>query len=239
MSEPRRLLEDPASCGRLVDALQGYPAPVEIAPQALQALGAALGQSAAPAAAVPAGVGALAKVGVAKLCTIVLSVGVGTVGVCVWSGNVVERSSASVAMSSSTFAPIADPVGSSPKATTDAVRVEDLVVVPETAPRPSGSEPLASKGNPSQLKEEASLLEAARSALVSAPNRALEQTTLHRLRFARPLLGLERDLVEIDAHCRLGHDARATELVNALLAEQPQGMYAKRARALLLQGCGK
>jgi hypothetical protein len=49
------------------------------------------------------------------------------------------------------------------------------------------------------------------------------------------MLGLERDLLEIDAFCRLGNLPRAEALGAALFATQPQGMYANRARAILEQ----
>ncbi|MGC4065261.1 MAG: hypothetical protein QM784_11560 [Polyangiaceae bacterium] len=40
-------------------------------------------------------------------------------------------------------------------------------------------------------------------------------------------------LLEMDALCRLGDVARATHIGDILIANQPQGMYAARARAIL------
>jgi hypothetical protein len=83
------------------------------------------------------------------------------------------------------------------------------------------------------LQAESALLERARELLETAPRRALQHTELHRAQFRHPMLGLERDLLEMDALCRLGDIARATRLGNLLVANQPQGMYAARAHAIL------
>jgi hypothetical protein len=238
MSDPRRLLEDPATLARLRGALQNYPTPTAIAPEALQALGNALGQTAGAASAAPTGTALLAKIGFAKIAVAIAVVGIGAAGIYAKVPRLRPQEPTAAVTTPTVATGVTRDEPAAPSSGPAAVRVETLALERAELPLPSRSAPLPTKASPSQLQAEAALLEAARRALATDPAQALEQTTRHHATFADPLLALERNLVEMDAHCRLGQRAQAEALAAAFRAGAPQ-VYAQRTRALLAQRCGK
>jgi hypothetical protein len=93
------------------------------------------------------------------------------------------------------------------------------------------SEP-AHEARPDPLAVEAAMLERARSLLASDPRAALARTDEHA-RLAGAQLVEERELIAIDALRRLGRMPEAERRAAALIAQNPDGMYARRARRLI------
>lgn len=83
------------------------------------------------------------------------------------------------------------------------------------------------------LAEEAMLVERARRALHSEPARALQLTREHATRFPRGQLGMERELVAIEALQKLGRGNEARARADALLRAAPGSLYEERIRNLL------
>jgi hypothetical protein len=112
-----------------------------------------------------------------------------------------------------------------PSATTAAVR-------PAVAPRASSEPEPAARDT---LAEEARLIEQARQALGVDPARALGLLEQHRSQFARGKLGMERELLMVDALRRAGRIAEARSRARALMAGSQQGIYATRLKQLLAE----
>lgn len=83
------------------------------------------------------------------------------------------------------------------------------------------------------LAQEAALLERARGALESAPARALALTREHAREFPSGQLGLEREIVAIEALQKLGRVTEARARADALLRTAPGSYYEERIRNLL------
>jgi hypothetical protein len=114
----------------------------------------------------------------------------------------------------------------------------------ETAPRPAArpveAPPSSSRGGgtepPSEtdsLAQEAALLERARAALGTSPAEALSLTETHASRFPAGKLGMERELVALDALRHLGRTAEVRTRGEALLSRGQGGLYAERIHKLL------
>jgi hypothetical protein len=82
------------------------------------------------------------------------------------------------------------------------------------------------------LAEEATLLEQARAAIGSSPAHALELTELHASRFPKGQLGMEREIVAIEALKALGRMSEARARADALLARARGSLYEDRIRNL-------
>jgi hypothetical protein len=103
----------------------------------------------------------------------------------------------------------------------------------EVAPLADDSTEPPSPRAPDSLAEEAALLERARGALASSPGEALARTEEHAARFPSGKLGMERELVAIDALRRLGRRAEARTRAESLLERAHGGLYEPRLRQLL------
>jgi hypothetical protein len=114
------------------------------------------------------------------------------------------------------------PAGSSPS----------LQEIPAPAPEQSDA---GSDAGGDSLAEEAALVESARGALGSDPSRALALTREHAQRFPTGQLGMEREIVAIQALQKLGRSAEARERADALLRAAPGGLYEERIRNLFPQ----
>jgi hypothetical protein len=77
------------------------------------------------------------------------------------------------------------------------------------------------------------MLERARAELASHPALALAQAESHRRTYPAGQLAAERELIVIDALHRLGRQREAEARAQALIAREPNGMYARRAQRLL------
>lgn len=80
------------------------------------------------------------------------------------------------------------------------------------------------------LAAEVALLERARQAIGADPTAALALTQEHARRFAHGQLGLEREMVAIEALQRLGRSSEARARADSLLRSAPESTYARRIR---------
>ncbi len=83
------------------------------------------------------------------------------------------------------------------------------------------------------LAEEVALLDRARAALGGNPSEALRLTADHAARFPRGKMGIERELVAIDALRRLGRGAEARSRAESLLVRARGSLYEDRIRKML------
>ena len=104
---------------------------------------------------------------------------------------------------------------------------------PEAPPRPDDPPAPAPARATDTLAAEAALLERARAALASSPREALQRTEEHAAQFPAGKLGMERELVAIDALSRLGRRASARARAESLLARARGGLYEERLRQIL------
>ncbi|MDC3961762.1 hypothetical protein [Polyangium jinanense] len=100
------------------------------------------------------------------------------------------------------------------------------------APAPSLSAS-AEAPAPDPLAEEAALLERARAALNTSPAEALSLAEAHAARFPTGKLGMEREIVIIDALRRLGRTDEARTRGEALLSRARGSLYEERVRKRL------
>ena len=112
----------------------------------------------------------------------------------------------------------APPVPAAMEATTAAAPVP-APAAPEVAP---------------DLGRELGALDAARAALAHGqPARALARLDAYAATYPRPRLGLEAEILRIDALTRSGHAAEARARARAFLREHPHSVLAARARRSL------
>lgn len=106
--------------------------------------------------------------------------------------------------------------------------------VPTPGPAPPSSD-TAVAPPPAQdlLAEEVALLERARAALASSPADALALADTHAARFPAGKLGMEREMVAIDALRRLGRTGEARARAEAMLSRARGSLYEERVRKLL------
>jgi hypothetical protein len=99
-------------------------------------------------------------------------------------------------------------------------------------PKATVAAPTASAGGDA-LAEEAALLEQARAALGASPAEALALAEAHAARFPSGKLGMEREMVAIDALRRLGRTPEARARAEAMLARAQGSLYEPRVKKLL------
>ncbi|MFT3768839.1 MAG: hypothetical protein QM820_25625 [Minicystis sp.] len=234
MSEPRRLRDDgPEELRALLRA--GAPArPITRAEQtrtakrlARYASGAAVAASLswAPGAALGAGLGVAAVAvawGVPALLTPAPTVSAPAVTV---SAPMPVR-----AVETATSATPEVPLPASAPSALPAARPVTSVV----APAASSGEPAAAPAV-DPLAAEVELLDRARAALATSPAEALTLTEAHASSFPAGKLGMEREMVAIDALRRLGRTSEARARAEAMLARTQGGLYEPRVRKLLDQ----
>lgn len=104
---------------------------------------------------------------------------------------------------------------------------------PDAPPPPHVEEASAPAGKVDSLAEEAAMLEPARAALAADPAGALALTEAYAARFPAGKLGMEREILAIDALVRLGRTAEARARGDALLARAQGGLYAARVKRIL------
>ncbi len=135
--------------------------------------------------------------------------------------------------------------------------------LPAAAEAPASSEPLSAAGQPSparaaeargsseptarsnsgqsgagafeelSIADEARLLERARAALATDPNRALEVANAHQQLYPAGQMSAERELIAVDALLRLGRRSEAEQRAAPRLRQFPNSLYARRLRQLL------
>lgn len=104
--------------------------------------------------------------------------------------------------------------------------------ISEAGAGPAGAPELA-VNQPDPLAREVKLLDRARAALRSDPERALLMADDHAATFPGGVLAAERELIAVDALARLGRRAAAARRGAALLRRFPETVYRQRLRALL------
>ncbi len=98
-----------------------------------------------------------------------------------------------------------------------------------TAPSPA---PRVVKEAPASW-DEPQLIEKARRALATDPRRALSLTQEHQRRFPAGALGVERDVIALEALARSGQTAEARRRALLFQAKYPKSIHLPRVRALL------
>jgi hypothetical protein len=81
--------------------------------------------------------------------------------------------------------------------------------------------------------DEPQLIERARKALAADPRRALALAQEHQRRFPAGALGVERDVIMLEALARTGQTAEARRRALAFEAKYPSSIHLPRVRALL------
>ena len=100
-----------------------------------------------------------------------------------------------------------------------------------TKPRPSGTTQSKEPSAASTLSEEVAALDAAQTALqAGSPGRALRLLDAHAARFPRGRLGLEAEVVRIQALARAGNRAAAAARARGFLERHPNSVLAPRVR---------
>jgi hypothetical protein len=90
------------------------------------------------------------------------------------------------------------------------------------SPAPAG----AYSSHAAQLTAERVLLDEARGALAQGdPSRALDRIERHRRTFSSPILGEERDAMEVEALARLGRSAEARARADAFRRRTPDSLF--------------
>jgi hypothetical protein len=105
--------------------------------------------------------------------------------------------------------------------------------VPSLASAAPSAEPESPPPPFDALAEEVALLEKARAALGGAPAEALALADAHAARFPAGKLGMEREIVAVDALRRLGRAAEARARGEALLGRAKGSLYEERVRKLV------
>jgi hypothetical protein len=253
---PKRLVDegDPFESALLRGARAYQPDPAARA-HTLAALGLASGATVAVGAtAAKGGLGWLLRTVTGKIVLSVIACGLigGSVLVATHYARRSER--AAVAPASSTTIAIAERPVTPPSApsaapiasvTSDTTIATSPVVASASAsasqvPPPLATarptDPSASSSAPSKadLAGEAALLDRARTALGAGdPAAALAALDEHRRGFPRPMLGIEAQVLRIEALARQGNGAQAKSLGEAFLARNPDSPHAARVRSLI------
>ncbi|MFO0592662.1 MAG: hypothetical protein U0441_34275 [Polyangiaceae bacterium] len=128
----------------------------------------------------------------------------------------------------STLAPAPAQATSTPEPSVSPVRAPTPGIVGASTGAPSA----APSSSVDALAEEAALLDRARAAL-GTPASALRITEEHASRFPRGKLGMEREMIAIEALRRLGRGAESRARAESLLARAKGSLYEDRLRKML------
>jgi hypothetical protein len=130
-------------------------------------------------------------------------------------------------------APVVAPVVSvAPKPDPAPPGVVEDTAEPEEASPVARVEPRVSREAP-VVWNEPQLIERARRALATDPRRALMLTQEHQRRFPAGALGVERDVIAIEALARSGQTAEARRRALLFISSYPRSIHLPRVRALL------
>lgn len=109
--------------------------------------------------------------------------------------------------------------------------------VPEPAAEPdaavASNQPVRPTKEGPAVWDEPQLIEKARKALAADPRRALALAQEHQRRFPVGALGVEREVIALEALARLGQTAEARRRALAFEAKFPRSIHLPRVRALL------
>jgi hypothetical protein len=104
---------------------------------------------------------------------------------------------------------------------------------PETAVPAPNAEPEHHAPVGAPTWDEPQLIERARKALATDPRRALALTQEHQRRFPAGALGVEREVIALEALARTGQTAEARRRALAFTARYPKSIHTPQVRALL------
>lgn len=108
---------------------------------------------------------------------------------------------------------------------------------PEPAAEPAAAvapnQPVRPAKEPAAVWDEPQLIEKARKALAADPRRALALAQEHQRRFPVGALGVEREVIALEALARLGQTSEAKRRALAFEAKYPKSIHLPRVRALL------
>ncbi|HTQ06067.1 MAG TPA: hypothetical protein VMI54_19530 [Polyangiaceae bacterium] len=125
----------------------------------------------------------------------------------------------------------------SPSASAAATTESPAVALPEpphaVVPAPHAA---ASASVSAPVTAEVALLEQARRVLASDPNRALALLDEHRVRFPHGALGVEREVLAVDALMHAGRRPEAEARAARLRASAPGNLYEERLERILGEG---
>ncbi len=129
-------------------------------------------------------------------------------------------------------APVSPPRTTAEVESTSAPVSSEVVPAARPAATPQVSATASLVAPEDVLAEEVALLNRASAALSGSPAEALRLTGEHAARYPRGKLGVEREMVAIDALRRLGRTAEARSRADALLARPGGSMYEERIRGM-------
>jgi hypothetical protein len=218
MSDPRRLLDDPAVSSEAKELLGSLPVPGALGGLDRSAIGSRVATSLTAPAAVK-----VASLKAAGLLAAVLAGGTAV------SIAVVTRSEppAPPAVNARAVATLAAPAKAIEPAPEAVVTAEAVPVAP---PKASAAAKSAPKRDTLALEE--SLLEQARSN-IGSPARALALLHEHERRFPNGVLTAERLYLTAQAQARAGNQTAARHYAKLLVDRFPKSTYVPRVRALL------
>jgi hypothetical protein len=245
LSDPVRLLDDPAAPARLTEALRHARSTPDAA--AMQKMSGALG---VPVPLAPPIVPPVSGLTVASGGTGLgflgwggaVTVGLGAVAVALGGSPSKREPSADAKSPPPVVASVASPVHAEPAdlaveapASTAAPVVRRKRAEPEALPAAPVVEtpPPAPADAASRLREEALLVRNASRLLGTDPAAALRLTDERRQRFPGGALGQEAEVVAIDALLRLGRREAAVRRARAFEASHKDSLYARRIHALV------
>lgn len=168
--------------------------------------------------------GVAAKVGLSRLALL----GWGTGSAVAVTGVV-----AAVALHEPAPVPAPVPPAPAPHVAKHAQPPQEILPAPEPEAAQPEPEPehRAPPGAPTW--DEPQLIERARKALASDPRRALLLTQEHQRRFPAGALGVEREVIAVEALARVGQTAEARRRAQAFTTRYPKSIHTPQVRALL------
>jgi hypothetical protein len=128
-------------------------------------------------------------------------------------------------------APVVPPPRAVPQSVAPAPKPVELPTVEQASVDPPSAEKRAVKDGPATW-DEPQLIERARRALASDPRRALQLAQEHQRRFPAGALGVEREVIVLEALARSGQTSEALRRARAFEARYPKSIHLPRVRAL-------
>jgi len=236
MNEPRRLRDDGSASGEIRELVRGARRSRSMSPGERSRSAARL----APVLALPvAGSAWLSAKGIALAAVVCTAGAVGARALIVPRYEAPPPTEQAPPLekpaSQATSAPEATAVAPEPQPTAAprvAMTARPRIDAPPVRTESANEAPPAAQLEDS-LAREAALLEQARAALAANPSEALLRLEQHAATFPGGKLGLERELLTIDALRRVGRYREARTRGEALLARSSGGLYGERVRRIL------
>lgn len=240
MNEPPRLRDEPYSAleRSLLDAGRSYSASDSTRRRALAALGVAGLATSGSAAA--SSLSSLTKSGLTKWGAVAVLAGGGALAAAHYLRQAPSTTAASGALGAPLTAATAAVPAAAPPAIEgapvapdgDAVPVVEASAIPTAAPNAPRVEAKAAQAAPAALAAELSALDAVRGSLRAGnPSAALSALDAYSRSFPRGKLGLEAEVLRIDALAKSGQTAAARSRAEAFIKRHPDSVLASRVRS--------